>query len=79
MDVVDEDEVADEEEALKQTDEDREVETIFKRSTDGMREKHDKFKRGTVQYSTVQYSVLHVDSVESCHFDTQYSVLVKCR
>ena len=44
LEVVSEDEVADEEEELRQTEEDKEVEVIIKSN----REKHDKFKCGKI-------------------------------
>ena len=45
LEVVSEDEVADEE-AIRQTEEDKEVEVILKTNW----EKHDKFKRGKIKY-----------------------------
>ena len=42
--IVSEDEVVDEEEAIRQTEEDKEVEVILKTN----REKHDKFKHGKI-------------------------------
>ena len=45
LDVVSEDEVVDEGEAIKQTEEDKVVEVIFK----SRHEKHDKFKHGKIQ------------------------------
>ena len=48
MEVVSDTEVEEEEEEIKATEEDKEVETIFRRSRESNQEKHDKFKRGTV-------------------------------
>ena len=48
MEVVSDTEVEEEEEEIKATEEDQEVETIFRRSRESNQEKHDKFKRGTV-------------------------------
>ena len=51
LDVVSDTEVEEEEEEeIKASKEDKEVATIFKRSQGSNREKHDKFKRGTVHW-----------------------------